>query len=314
MQWHMPMGYKIVDGKILILEEGKKIVEQIFKDYDSGESATHIGKKLKDLGIENAQGRVSWSHTAISRILDNQKYLGDEYYPQLIDSDLFSRVQQRREQVRAELKRGKHQTGIKERYLFSGVIICGECGAPHAYIKHGIPKWRCRNYVYRKQTPCTGTSIANEMILGICICAINQLIQNPTLIYQKEETESQKSKGYQELGIPIERAKENHVNDSMEALYKQASEKYQILKVEDRSYRTEEMLGLLKETNTVESFREDLYRKMIQQIIVCKDDFIKVIFRNGSSMKIDYVEDYRSGKGEKDGKYSIEKENICNPG
>ena len=35
MQWHMPIGYKVVDGKITICEEQRKIVEQIFTDYDS---------------------------------------------------------------------------------------------------------------------------------------------------------------------------------------------------------------------------------------------------------------------------------------
>ena len=28
MQWHMPIGYKVVDGKITICEEQRKIVEQ----------------------------------------------------------------------------------------------------------------------------------------------------------------------------------------------------------------------------------------------------------------------------------------------
>lgn len=30
MQWHMPIGYKIVNGKITIYEEHQKIVEGIF--------------------------------------------------------------------------------------------------------------------------------------------------------------------------------------------------------------------------------------------------------------------------------------------
>ncbi len=30
MQWHMPVGYKVVNGKITIYEEHQKIVEEIF--------------------------------------------------------------------------------------------------------------------------------------------------------------------------------------------------------------------------------------------------------------------------------------------
>ena len=44
MQWHMPIGYKVVDGKITICEEQRKIVEQIFTDYDSGVAAGRIAR------------------------------------------------------------------------------------------------------------------------------------------------------------------------------------------------------------------------------------------------------------------------------
>ena len=44
MQWHMPIGYKVVDGKITICEEQRKIVEQIFTDYDSGVAAGRIAQ------------------------------------------------------------------------------------------------------------------------------------------------------------------------------------------------------------------------------------------------------------------------------
>ena len=60
MQWHTPIGYKVINGKITVYEEHSKIVEQIFKDYDSGISALHIAKSLKKMGIKNAKGSVSW--------------------------------------------------------------------------------------------------------------------------------------------------------------------------------------------------------------------------------------------------------------
>lgn len=47
MQWHMPIGYKVVDGKITICEEQRKIVEQIFTDYDRGVAAGRIAQNLK---------------------------------------------------------------------------------------------------------------------------------------------------------------------------------------------------------------------------------------------------------------------------
>ena len=82
MQWHTPIGYKVLNGKIVVYEEHRKIVEQIFRDYDSGISALRIAKDLKDRGIKNAHDRVGWSHASIGRILENYNYLGTEDYEQ----------------------------------------------------------------------------------------------------------------------------------------------------------------------------------------------------------------------------------------
>ena len=50
MQWHTPIGYKVINGKIEVYEEHKNLVVQIFTDYDNGISALRIAKDLKDRG------------------------------------------------------------------------------------------------------------------------------------------------------------------------------------------------------------------------------------------------------------------------
>lgn len=97
MQWHMPIGYKVVNGRITVYEEHRKIVEEIFRDYDSGISASRIAEGLRVRGVCNAHERAAWTHCSIGRILENHNYLGTEYYPQIIDRELFERVQERRE-------------------------------------------------------------------------------------------------------------------------------------------------------------------------------------------------------------------------
>ena len=140
---HMPIGYKVVDGKITICEEQRKIVEQIFTDYDSGVAAGRIAQNLKGRNICNAKGKVSWTHASIGRILENPSYLGTDYYPQLIGEELFERVQCRREKVRAELGRADHRPGRDERILFGGVIWCAECGAVCSHIHRAQKRaWR----------------------------------------------------------------------------------------------------------------------------------------------------------------------------
>lgn len=57
MQWHMPIGYKVIDGRITVYEEHRKIVEKIFKDYDSGISTLKIAEGLKARGVCDAHDR-----------------------------------------------------------------------------------------------------------------------------------------------------------------------------------------------------------------------------------------------------------------
>lgn len=51
MQWHTPIGYKVINGKIEVCEEHKNLVVQIFTDYDNGISAWQIAKTLKENGV-----------------------------------------------------------------------------------------------------------------------------------------------------------------------------------------------------------------------------------------------------------------------
>ena len=181
MQWHTPIGYKVLNGKIVVYEEHRKIVEQIFRDYDSGISALRIAKDLKDRGIKNAHDRVGWSHASIGRILENYNYLGTEDYEQIIDKELFERVQKKREQVRIEGSRGKHRPNKRERLIFSGVLRCAECGCPYSHIQphskrvNGIPKWKCKNYVYQNKVSLLWSSffvtlVAKKIVLINLCC------------------------------------------------------------------------------------------------------------------------------------------------
>lgn len=95
--WHMPMGYTLVDGKIEIHEESRLIVEQIFREYAAGKSTNSIANKLREADGDDTQNSRKWVHAAVGRVLENEKYLGTEQYPQIIDKELFGRVQERRE-------------------------------------------------------------------------------------------------------------------------------------------------------------------------------------------------------------------------
>ena len=74
----------------------------------------------------------------------------------------------------------------------------------------------------------------------------------------------------------------------MALLFKQASERYKTLEVRDEDIMAEEMREALAGKEEIGEFDEELYRKLIKQIVVYKDDSIRVIFPNNNSIKIGY--------------------------
>lgn len=295
MQWHTPIGYKVINGKIEVYEEHKNLVVQIFTDYDNGISAWQIAKTLKENGVTNARGKVSWSHSVIGRILENHNYLGTEYYPQIIDKDLFDRVQKRREQVRIDGSRGKHRPNKRERLIFSGVLVCAECGGVYSHIQphnkkrpEGTPKWKCKNYVYQNRVSCGGGFISDRQVEEVCIIAINRLIQNSELTKKYKKKEQQVSPEYRRITRCIEESEDKDADEMMALLFRQASERYKTLEVRDEDIKAEEMREVLDGRKEIEEFDEELYRKLIKQIVVHKDDSVRVIFPNNNSIKISY--------------------------
>lgn len=329
MQWHMPVGYKVVNGKITIYEEHQKIVEEIFHDYDNGISTTRIAKSLKAKGICNAHDRVAWTHVSIGKILENHNYLGTEYYPQLIDRELFDRVQKRREQIRIDKGRGSHRPGRDERILFGGVITCGECGEVCSHIqprsrekkRGGVAKWKCKNYIYQNHVSCTGGLITDEQVKAVCVSAINQMIQDKTRMpppvtaketvsmeYRKIERRLELAKSGQKQNaatgktrqesddiehnhIRVNTRQENNPADIMTLIYERAQERYRTLKINDTDYRTRKMQEVLSDRNELTEFDEELYRKLVTRIVVYKNNTAKVVFLNGSSIKVEYQPD-----------------------
>ena len=96
MQRHMPIGYSLIDGKIVIDFEKAEVVQKIFSEYLNGASLIAIAKKLTAAGLLNGNNKPNWNHGSVGRILDNTKYLGDSMYPQIIDKVTFELVQQQR--------------------------------------------------------------------------------------------------------------------------------------------------------------------------------------------------------------------------
>ena len=83
---HTPLGYRIENGIAVVDEHAAEQVQALYQSYLSGDSLRTVANKV---GIDAF-------HAGVGRILKNHHYLGDDYYPAIIDPDTFAAVQEER--------------------------------------------------------------------------------------------------------------------------------------------------------------------------------------------------------------------------
>lgn len=104
---HTPYGYRIENGKAIIDEQAAEQINTLFQSYLTGDSLAGAAKKA---GIQAF-------HAGIGRMLRNKYYLGDEYYPAIIDSDTFEAVEA--ERIRRAEKLGRiRKPEVKEDVVY----------------------------------------------------------------------------------------------------------------------------------------------------------------------------------------------------
>jgi len=79
---HTPYGYRIENGKAVIDDFAANQIKALFKAYLAGDSLTTAAQKA---GIRT-------SHSVIRKMLQSTRYLGNDYYPAIIDPVTFEAV------------------------------------------------------------------------------------------------------------------------------------------------------------------------------------------------------------------------------
>ncbi|EHR31678.1 hypothetical protein HMPREF9709_01845 [Helcococcus kunzii ATCC 51366] len=86
MSRHLPYGYRIENGVCVINNEESGILKKLFLSY------LEVGTLL---GASDKSGFNTKSHACVKRILINKRYLGDDYYPKIIEKELFEKVNEK---------------------------------------------------------------------------------------------------------------------------------------------------------------------------------------------------------------------------
>ena len=126
----LPFGYHMSHGKICILENEAEIVRRVFAAYAEGRSYDDLTRWLNGQSIPYLQGKP-WNKNAVARILQDERYLGDDTYPPIITAAEFAH--------RSPSKTGRlNLPQVKDIRILAR---CGVCGEPIRRERKNT--WRC---------------------------------------------------------------------------------------------------------------------------------------------------------------------------
>jgi hypothetical protein len=287
-----------VDGKIQLDEPKAAVVKKIFADYLSGASTSSLAKRLTEMGFPNANNKASWNHGSIGKILENVKCLGDEFYPQMIGTELFEQVQKRRQERCEQLGRSIQPNSANRQYSFTGKLRCGECGEVYRkYIEHcgrASEKsfWKCKRYIYRNRVCCRCGFLADEQIEKAFIEVANRILARLQILDRTPKKEPiPNSLVYNKLDQRIREleAEGRYSSKELPALiFERAQAFYKTARIDDTDHNTGKMKQAFSGRQLIVEFNEELFLTVIKQITVYADHRLVFEFINGLTMEAGY--------------------------
>ena len=138
----IPFGYYYQNGVLAVHPQESQTVRAVFAAYLSGEPLSKIAARLTAKLVEYLPGRCQWDKARVKRILDNDKYMGEGDFPQIITNKEFQMAHQKKES--ASTNRQPVDEDIK---LFKGLTHCHHCGGPmvrrmDSRMEHPVT-WKC---------------------------------------------------------------------------------------------------------------------------------------------------------------------------
>ena len=180
-----PYGYEMQNGLIVICLKEADTVKQIFSQYLNGKNLKNIAERLTENQIEFLPGEYGWNKSRIKRMIEDERYIGDDTYPAIIDKDIFQK---------ANFEKNSRRTNISpvvtaEKKLLTHKVICADCRRrllhnTDSRLKNS-EKWFCKNEDCKFSVYMTVAELEHEITE-----ILNLLISTPKFT-EYEETDIQ---------------------------------------------------------------------------------------------------------------------------
>ena len=278
-------GYKVVNGKIEILEQEAMTVREIFSEYCQGKSLSTIAAALTERTVVYYLDKTVWTKNMIARIIQNPKYAGADGYPPIISQTDFELANKRKSEM------GGTQTELpKITILIKSKFVCSQCG-------HNIGrrnKWRSREKWLCPNGCKAAIYIDDNVVFSSVSNILNSVKKSPSLL--KTETRSIEYSPSMEVirqNKEIDRVKEQTCVEFgvvAKMVLQCVSSKYESCTLDRSRAMTDALIE--KYGNLIPTAELDmkLIRETVQRISLNRDGTVTVRFINNAEVSNDIKE------------------------
>lgn len=184
------MGYKLVDGKFVLIPEQAAIVKKIFNLYEKGYGDMKIARLLNNEGIKAYEGGL-WSKSSVRCILSNYNYTGDLILQKTYSEDYISKKRKTnngnkdkylvsnnhepiitKEQFERVTNLRKERLNLNnntsqpyKKYPFTGILKCGNCEKNYKHKKSPYKDyWICTTFEELGKAYCSSKKIRDDVL------------------------------------------------------------------------------------------------------------------------------------------------------
>lgn len=129
----LPFGYCVQIGQIRVAESEANVVRTIFQRYAEGLSYGKLAEELNGQDVPYATGK-RWNKNMVARILQDERYMGDLTYPQIVAPESFRQAKIAKPDV----------SGTAECMEIADIRRLARCGLCHGPMRRERKNsWRC---------------------------------------------------------------------------------------------------------------------------------------------------------------------------
>lgn len=273
----VPYGYKYENGIIILHPQESEIVKRICMEYLEGKSLLDIATILNEQKVEYMPEVIGWNKARLKRIIEDERYLGKEPYPAILDEMTYTAIQRVKESRNTQ-KDTNRKTDIFQITVPVKCPICGQRMQRRHDSRYKVQqRWICENEECR-----TLIKIADSDLLD----AVNSILTDttPERIQLIDTIKSEPSIAVRLVNNEIARLYDTAEIDKetlRKKLLEGISKRYE--DIDNTPYATRKLQVELMREQSTDSVQR--INKTVSEIILYTDLTVGIILLNGQFIR-----------------------------